>query len=229
MELAAVKYCTMIEYLTRDQHTASTEYREWRAGWRAPPGAQTWYDHECHPRCWVVNPPGGGTSRDPTPRARALPDWSTRAYYWLLHTIQPQSLPCVDVGCGANLFRRVLPTVWGVDPHNPDDRNEVLTDSWWPRNSGRWQRAVSVNALHFGTVAQVGHHLRAFHSILAPGGRAVCAINRQRIWDLEQQERPTALAEQIRSLPGVTRVIWFHSDPREDAWLDGNVWIWFSG
>jgi hypothetical protein len=207
------------EFPTRDQFHGRDEYQRWRAGFRPPAGTREWLDHE--------------HQRPTTPRDSAGRSWGTLSYHWLFHTIQGGQHPCVDVGCGTHPLRGH--GVWGVDPHNEPHRDEALTPGWWDRNRGRWARAFAVNSLHFGTVATVADNLRRFRALLSPDGRAVCALNRRRIWESEQhQNRSGSLIRSLRSMDGVTRVIWFRDHGAEGgplslehAPMDGNVWIWF--
>ena len=190
-------------------------YQQWLAAWSPPTDSAMdhWMDSEQD--IWRL-----------TPRHQLALRWGTRLPFHLLATLEIGTLPCVDIGCGHNWFRRFYPSIWGVDPHNEPHRDELLTPEWWIPNWGRWPRAFSCNAMHFSDQHTVADNMLKVRGILAPGGRAFVALNRRRIEERTPTYSEARLREDLEALPGLTRAVWM-DEPRE-ACLDGNVWLWLA-
>ena len=190
-------------------------YQQWLQGWQAPIAhleVDCWYDNEQN--LW----------HDMTPRQSYLSRAATRLPFYLLDSLQIGGLPCVDIGCGENWFQQFYPTIWGVDPRHETHRDELLTPEWWIPNWGRWDRAFSCCALHFGDPIQVAQNIGKVRGLLRPGGRALITLNRARIQDATPTYSETVLQEALLGCPGLTRMVWFESP--QEACMDGNVWLW---
>jgi len=198
---------------------ASPDYQKWLASWSPPRNAEVdrWVDDP-----WQLNT---GTWQV-TPRQQLLERWATRMPFYLLDTMGIGRERCVDVGCGHNWFRRFYPTVWGVDPLNPQHRDEELTPEWYLPNWGQWPRAFSINAMHYCDAAGLPDQIAKVRGLLSPGGRAMVALNRARIRERTQDYQEDQLRSQLAQIPGLTRMVWL--DSPSNAPMDGNVWLWLS-
>ena len=203
------RYRDLIAFCSTDS------YQQWLQGWQAPiahPTVDCWHDNEQD--LW----------QDSTPRQTYLSRAATRLPFYLLDSLQIGGLPCVDIGCGHNWFQQFYTTIRGVDPRNETHRDEPLTPEWWIPNWGGWDRAFSICALHFADPATLRLHIGQVRAILAPGGRALIALNRARIRDATPTYSETVLQETLLECPGLTRIVGI--DRPQDALLDGNVWLW---
>jgi hypothetical protein len=155
----------------------------------------------------------------PTPRHQMQERHGTRLVYHLLDSLAIGDRRCVDIGCGHNPHT----ALWGVDPHHPH-RDELLTPEWYRDNWGQWPHAFTCNAIHFCDQWAIAEQVAKVRGILRPGGTAVIAINRASIADCTPNYDADRLYRDLAQTPGMTRMVWF--DQPQDAWMDGNVWIW---
>ena len=210
----------MERYPTHADYCGTDSYQQWLTQWRPPTqvAVDRWHDTEHELYHAMRNP------TNITPRAHARLRHATRLAHHLLDTLEIGDRACVDIGCGDNWFKASYPQICGVDPHNEQHRDELLTPEWYITNHGRWPHAFSCNSMHFCDQADVAHNIAKVRSLLRPGGTAVVALNQARIQDHTRDYDPDRLLATVAETPGMTRMIWF--DQPQDAFMDGNVWIW---
>jgi len=204
---------TMEHYTDLQAFCSTSVYQQWLNTWTPPREMDIWMDTESQ-------------LRELTPRNRLTARVATRLPFYLLDSLEIGQHRCVDIGCGHHWFRQFYPTMRGVDPHNAPYRDEELTPAWWIPNQGQWHRAFSINAMHFCGQAQLPDQVAKIRGLLSPGGRALVTLNRARIQERTAQYSQQELAQSLRDTPGLTRMVWM--DQPQEAWLDGNVWLWLS-
>jgi hypothetical protein len=216
-------------HLDHNQFCTTVSYQHWLKAWQPPSHAAhvRWIDHELEIFTKVPRLDHELEIFTKVPRAAGLTSWTTRMAFYLLDSLEIGDRSCVDVGCGENWFKRSYPSVWGVDPLLPQHRDEELTPEWWIPNWGKWHRAFAINSMHFCTVGDVAQQMGKMRGILAPGGKAIVTLNRQRIKDITPDYSETLLYDILCPLPGLTRMVWL--DQPIDSCIDGNVWLWFTG
>ena len=208
------------EYPSLAHYCAGPEYQKWLTEWQPPSEAKVdvWQDDEGSIRRYFGHPEHN------TPRQYGLTRYATRLAFYHLDTLQINDLPCVDIGCGYNWFKRFYPSIWGVDPDNDSYRDEKLTQEWYRYNWGKWPRLFSFNAIHFDKQQNIARNIALARGLLSSGGRALIGMNQARIKDHSPNYDPAQLKQTLQQTPGLQRMVWIHK-PR-DAAMDGNLWLW---
>lgn len=210
--------CQIETHQTQQDYCQTPAYRKWVSNWKPKDNTiDVWADTE---DAIYWNPEG-----DSTPRERIYQRRSTRLPYHFLEELGiDDKKPTVDIGCGYNMFSRVYPFIWGVDPNHPS-AHEKLDQNWWTQNLEQWNTAFAINSMHFVSQSQIPNQLEKMVSILQPYGKAFVALNRGRIKAHTGNDyNALKLQEDIHHMSNVTRIIWIEK-PEEEG-LDGNVWIW---
>ena len=210
-------------YATHADYCDTAVYQQWLATWTPPANAQVdvWINSsENNEDIPMDNAP------IQTPRHHGLTRWTTRLPFHLLDSLGISTLPCVDIGCGYNWFKRFYPSIWGVDPNNAPYRDEILTPDWYRVNGAQWSHAFSCCAMHFCDQSEVSNQVAKIRDILRPSGTAVIALNRARIQEQTKQYDSEHLYQTLAHTPGLTRMVWI--DQPHNSGMDGNVWIWIT-
>ncbi len=229
-------------YSTLQELTLSDEFQIWKSDWSRPfPPPHLWLDYLDDPFAYTLKELSTDEVDDwdleqMVPRATLDRLYngrvSTRIPYFLLHTIDITNVngegrPCVDIGCGINELGKNYHDVWGVDiKHWDKHSDETLHSTWYSDNSNKWDRVISMNALHFGTIEEIRDNLVRLEGILKENGKAVVGLNRARIKEWNANYDDKMLVDMISSLPTVTRIV-LVSTPL-DATMDGNIFIWIN-
>jgi hypothetical protein len=207
----------MEKYASIKEYCKTLEYQTWQNQWQPPVNDITWFNEEDD--LWDTYH---------THRQKIWNKCASRIPFYLLDTIEPGTNRCVDIGCGGNFLNQHNLNVWGVDCTNNTStiQDEELTLTWYDDNYEKWSKAISMNAIHFYPVQEIGESLSNIENILTPGGTGVVTLNRGKIEKCSDTYTDELLIEQISTISTVTRVVWF--DSPEESYLDGNVWIWIN-
>jgi len=163
-------------------------------------------------------------------------------FYYLLPLLAKNPVSIYDLGCGANMFKKYIPNIIGVDKsHNQIGRQfdiEDQVDTEYVKNHQDYFESVfSINALHFRPLTEIRLVCKEFISMIAPGGRGFLSLNLQRMVEKEtitivklDEDRKkfydNYVRNQLHNLPCKYLIFDVNLDPLDD-WLDGNVRLVF--
>jgi hypothetical protein len=162
-------------------------------------------------------------------------------FYYLQPLLGKNPTSIYDLGCGANLFKKYIPNIIGVDTHNgqicyPDIESQV--DSEYIKTHQNYFKSVfSINALHFRPLTELRLVYEEFISMVSPGGRGFLSINLQRMLDKEISVIDELVVDgkvnyehyvrtQLDNLPCKYLIFDVNLDII-DEWLDGNIRLVF--
>ena len=97
--------------------------------------------------------------------------FSMSTFYYISHVLKKQPRQVIDLGCGSNLFRGLVPGLVGLDPYHPAaDINDYVDDDFVRGHQAQFEAAMAINSLHFCALDDWPNRLQDFYSMLAPGG-----------------------------------------------------------
>jgi hypothetical protein len=92
-------------------------------------------------------------------------------FYFINHIIKYSPNKVFDLGCGGNLFRKLVPNIIGIDPYHPSaDINDFVDEDFVRGHQSQFDSVMAINSLHFRGLDQFRSILGDFHSMLKPGG-----------------------------------------------------------
>lgn len=163
-------------------------------------------------------------------------------FYYLQLLLENNPKEIYDLGCGANLFKKYIPNIIGIDNGksytNADIMDEV-DETFVKNHQNFFQSVFSINALHFRPLSQLRQVYEEFISMVAPGGRGFLSINLKRMIE-QEYKTPEEMGiintniigyeryvrTQLENLPCKYLIFDANLDPL-DEWLDGNVRLVF--
>ena len=116
-----------------------------------------------------------------TPRYRALSSFFfVSSLYYLEFLLEKNPKVIVDIGCGENLFKKLIPNIHGIDPtpnNQLADEFDFFDAEFSQGHADTYESAFSINALHFISLKDFEKRILEFYNIIAPGGRGFIAFN----------------------------------------------------
>jgi hypothetical protein len=110
-----------------------------------------------------------------TPRQEALySKFFVSSLYYLEFLLEKNPKVIVDIGCGANLFKKLIPNIHGIDPEPGNhlaDEFDLFDADFSQGHTDAYESAFSINALHFISLKDFEKRILEFYNIVAPGGR----------------------------------------------------------
>lgn len=163
-------------------------------------------------------------------------------YYFdvLLHN-NPKKI--MDIGCGENYFKDMIPNVYGVDI-NPTYADEcaMFNDEYAKSHYQEFECAYSINAIHSVSLVVFKKQVDLFASMIKPGGRGMVMMNAARMLDNTSEQElldlfgtgspspkqiESYLDEEIKKLSLNLLVAENFSGDLFDEYMDGNVRLVF--
>jgi len=129
-----------------------------------------------------------------TPRLVALEaasKFSVTPLYYLDFLLEKNPTSIVDIGCGANIFKRIIPCIHGIDPipDNPHCDEIGFFDSEFSQaHTDEYESVFSINAIHFISLIDFEKRLLEFINIVKPGGCGFVTFNATRMLELTSKE-----------------------------------------
>ena len=118
-----------------------------------------------------------------TPRASTMTTVFPCASFWYINfltEIQPDEI--VDLGCGVNFFKNIIPNIIGVDPDNPyADIVDTYNREYLNKHVNSFRALFSIDALHFRPITEFVDVVQDFYSMLKKEGRGYLSLNSARI------------------------------------------------
>lgn len=166
-------------------------------------------------------------------------------FYYLQPLLEKNPISIYDLGCGANMFKKYIPNIIGVDKSygRPSESNGQIC---YPDIEGRvdaeyikthqnyFESVFSINALHFRPLTELRSVYEEFISMVAPGGRGFLSVNIQRMIESEKNllsgvnnvNYDSYVRTQLDTLPCKYLIFDVNLDI-VDEWLDGNIRLVF--
>jgi len=182
--------------------------------------------------------------RPGTPRLRAVTGIIPCAsFYYLKFLLDICPLQIVDIGCGMNFFKNVIPGIHGIDGvGNFADETDFFDSNFAKSRQEFYPAAISIDALHFVSIENFHTRVIEFSNIIATGGRGYISMNASRLLnhtsdDQKQQLFGTIkpqwiqieeyIDQEIKKLPLDLLVVdnFIHNHP--DEFVDGNIRLVF--
>ena len=110
--------------------------------------------------------------------------FSIAALYYLDFLLEKNPQVVVDIGCGANIFKRLIPCIHGIDPtpNNPyADEFGLFDKEFSQAHKDQYESVFSICSLHFTSLSNFGKKLLEFINIIKPGGRGFITFNLARM------------------------------------------------
>lgn len=121
--------------------------------------------------------------------------FSIAPLYYLDFLIEKNPQVIVDIGCGANIFKRIIPCIHGIDPalNNPYADEFGTFDSEFSQvHKDEYESAFAINSVHFVSLIDFEKRLLEFINIVKPGGRGFVTFNANRMLErtsFEQRQK----------------------------------------
>jgi len=116
-----------------------------------------------------------------TPRQYALSSiFFVSSLYYLEFLLEKNPKVIVDIGCGPNLFKKLIPNIHGIDPtpnNSQADEFDFFDADFSQGHTNAYESVFSINALHFIPLIDFEKRILEFYNIVAPGGRGFIAFN----------------------------------------------------
>jgi hypothetical protein len=137
----------------------------------------------------------------PTPRERLATRrqslFSAVSFYYLEFLTKHNPKQILDIGCGANYFKRYIPNIVGMGAEPLDNyfyRGDVhgeFNHDWAQANQGKLESFFSICSLHFVPLNDLRQRMLEIASTLAPNGRAYIAMNTARMCERMWWHQPS--------------------------------------
>lgn len=138
-----------------------------------------------------------------TPRRSMLtPACGMASFYYLEPLLESNPQSIVDVGCGFNFFKLLIPNLIGLDATDQADIDRYFDQEWADANLEKFDAAFSTNALHFVALDSFVDTVHLFSSIIRPGGKGYISFNVARMVERSSQQllTDTGLNDQLSTL-----------------------------
>ena len=129
-----------------------------------------------------------------TPRLVALESeskFSVAPLYYLGFLLKKNPQVVVDIGCGANIFKRIIPCIHGIDP-TPDnpyaDEFGAFDSEFSQAHKDEYESVFAINSVHFVSLVDFEKRLLEFINIVKSGGRGFVTFNITRMVELTSKE-----------------------------------------
>ena len=129
-----------------------------------------------------------------TPRLVTLElesNFSVAPLYYLDFLLKKNPQVVVDIGCGANIFKRIIPCIHGIDP-TPDnpyaDEFGTFDSEFSQAHKDEYESVFAINSVHFVSLVDFEKRLLEFINIVKPGGRGFVTFNAARMLERTSKE-----------------------------------------
>jgi SAM-dependent methyltransferase len=101
------------------------------------------------------------------------------SFFYLKYLTELNPTTIYDIGCGANMFKKYIPSIIGIDPDNEDSRDlpGVFDSDFANNHENEFQAAFAFNSIHFVPITGINQQVSDFIKVIKPGGRGVITIN----------------------------------------------------
>jgi len=120
-----------------------------------------------------------------TPRQQALSSrFFVSTMYYLEFLLEKNPKVIVDIGCGENLFKKLIPNIYGIDPtpyNSYADEFDFFDSDFSKGHTDAYESVFSICALHFISLVDFEKRILEFYNIVKSGGRGFISFNAMRM------------------------------------------------
>jgi len=118
-----------------------------------------------------------------TPReTQSMIHVSCTSFYYLNFVLDINPSEIIDIGCGMNFFKDIIPGIHGIDPDNQyADQIDFFDPDFIKGHQQSFEAAISINALHFVPIHDFSVRFTNFWETIKPGGRGYITFNTMRL------------------------------------------------
>ena len=111
-------------------------------------------------------------------------------FFYILKLLEKKPKQIADIGCGANFFKKFIPEIYGIDPvENPNvDQLDYFDDVFSQGHTNSFDSAMTINAIHFISLKDISKQLKSFSNIIKPSGRGFVTLNALRMIECTDQK-----------------------------------------
>lgn len=93
-------------------------------------------------------------------------------FYYLSYVLLTDPKFIIDVGCGMNFFKDILPGIHGIDPIDQRaDEIAFFNKEFVDKNLGKYDAVISINAIHFVSIRRFSEVLILISKLAKPERR----------------------------------------------------------
>ena len=145
---------------------------------------------------WKVNDYRKIYTFDDIVHGRQTPRYSTvisvipcASFYYLHYLVELQPDKIVDIGCGMNFFKDIIPGVVGIDFNGTEiDIQGFFDTNFSIKHENQFSCAFSIDAMHFIPITEFYNRVMEFKNIIKTGGRGYIAMNVARMVEYSEPE-----------------------------------------
>lgn len=129
-------------------------------------------------------------SRNSTPRQTLVTTYIPCAsFFYINFLLKNNDTNVVDLGCGMNFFKDIIPNIVGIDPVDERaDIKDMFDEDFVANHKSSYKAVFSIDALHFIPISKFADRVRQFYSLLQNGGRGYLSLNAQRMLEQEKEK-----------------------------------------
>jgi hypothetical protein len=171
----------------------------------------------------------------PTPREHTL-TFNVVPFFYIQMLLEKNPKIIADIGCGINFYKKFIPEIYGVDPgEHPDvDQVDFFDREFSLGHENKYDCAMSMNAIHFISLKGISEQLRNFSRIIGPGGRGFVTLNVMRMIEMTDEQdmiQDDQLSVYIKqqvddALPNVLAYDDYINESM-DSYMNGNIRVVF--
>lgn len=122
---------------------------------------------------------------------RGTPRYSTvvsvipcASFYYLNFLLELNPAQIVDLGCGMNFFKDIIPNIHGIDPSDDAaDEHDMFDEDFANGHKSQYQCVFSIDALHYIPISDFSSRVCSFKKIIQKNGRGYVSMNSARLID----------------------------------------------
>jgi hypothetical protein len=104
--------------------------------------------------------------------------------YYLNFLLEKNPKVIVDIGCGENLFKKLISNIHGINPTMESqlvDELDFFDEVFSRGHTDAYESVFSINAVHFVSLIDFKKRILEFYNIVKPGGRGFVTFNTARM------------------------------------------------
>lgn len=182
----------------------------------------------------------------PNPRCMiSMKFYSCTLYYYIDAMLGVNPKTVIDIGCGENMFKDIVPGLIGCDPNGTfADFTESFgySGEFSADHKHEYDAAMSICSIHFISLKEFRDQIMRFANVIKPGGRGLLVMNGIRMVERTSDEdlielfgttEPTPLMVEeyidgeLKKMSLNFLIVDNIVSQKYDEWMDGNIRLVF--
>lgn len=99
------------------------------------------------------------------------------SFYYINFLLEQNPKSILDIGCGMNFFKDIIPGIYGIDP-NDTNADEIASFDldFIKNNTQKFDSIISMNAIHFTSINKFSETIINIKSLMKPKSRAYISM-----------------------------------------------------